>query len=390
MGSVTANGTPPSPVAGRKVVFYKDSPATAIEATIDSNNKFVLNIYDNLMIPIDPASTYYVAIEKDANNWVADPAPVTLKQEGWSNINLTLYEQNVTPVNFIPLYISREADTFDSAIILTWETNTTADPDFYMLTGDGSGVYTDSASGWTKINGTNGFTINNQNKSASYSNQVGTGYAEVYFKALYPDTEEEKNFLLPNDSAVGKINIEIPKYPARLELASLPLIPANYDIDSVIGKQFGIGVAEVWGFYNTPAKWGSQFYNGTSWTGSLPNDEMPPDRGYWIKSKTEAKTITIVGSVPTEDRTIAFAADESLFLYGNSYPKTTAWNTTNLSTVLSEKDKVWQWNGNAWQSTIYLGNNTWGGADISGLLFKHGFWINKQPKTDTWIYPKPY
>lgn len=497
VGSVTANGTPPSPVAGRKVVFYKDSPATAIEATIDSNNKFVLNIYDNLMIPIDPASTYYVAIEKDNNNWGADPIPVTLKAEGWNNVNIILYDQTIvadttppivkvespnggeewqaysnyniiftcedesdikensanlyysldngnmwteiatgqttnTPyswkvpnipttqakirvevqdnspnknigtdesdavftinsANYIPLYISRGADTFNASILLTWETETTTDPVFYILTGEGSGVYTDLASSWIKLNGTNGFTIDYQNKTAIYTNQVGTGYSEAYFKALYPGAESEKDTLLPTATAVGKVNIDIPKDPSQLELAALPLIPANYNIDSVIGKQFGTGQAEVWGFYNAPLnKWGSEYYNGSTWSGSLPDHEMPPDRGYWIKSKTEAKTITIVGYVPVQDRTMTFSSDESLFLYGNSYPKTTAWETSGLSDVLIEKDKIWQWNGDSWESKIYLGNNQWGGADTSGLLFKHGFWINKQPKADTWIYKKPY
>jgi hypothetical protein len=87
VGRVSAGGAPGG-LTGRKVVFYQSYPTTvAVTLTTD---RYALNIYDNSQVQINPSNTYYVAVEKGADGWGADPVTVNLRPEGWNEVNLTL------------------------------------------------------------------------------------------------------------------------------------------------------------------------------------------------------------------------------------------------------------------------------------------------------------
>jgi parallel beta-helix repeat protein len=285
----------------------------------------------------------------------------------------------------IKLSITREADTVGRDVIVSWATSDV--PDVYMLTGDGSGMYTNDPSTWTQVTNPVASGFNLFGNTLHHQQQVGMGIGEAYYKAIKAGLA--KADFLPSAEAVGKVNILVQTYPPTMELIALPVVPDNSDINAVIGAQFGTGLAEVWSRFNAPINgWGSQKYNGSYWYGSLPAGQTTKDRGYWIKSLTADKMLTFVGRIAKADESYSFN-NETLFFYGNSYPRAVPWAASGLSTVFGPGDQIWQWD-NGWQSKRYQNSNSWGGSTLPGLLFRHGFWVSKHSASGTWNFPKPY
>lgn len=315
------------------------------------------------------------------------------------NGNTSQFGPNIrTESMFIRLDITREADTQGSDILVSWTEDVT--PDVYALTGDGSGVYTDEIPGWLQVTNTvpvPGFGT--EGKTLRHSGQVGGGTSEAYYKGLKAGANIN---LLSSAEAVGKVNIFVATYPPTMELVSLPLIPDYSDIDSVIGRQFGAGRAEVWSYYNAPVNgFRNHTYDGSSWTGSLPGEEISAKRGFWVKSLTADTALTFVGRVPVEAQNFSFN-NEGVFLVGNPYPRTAFWTASGLYGILSSGDQIWQWD-NGWKTENYDGSNNWSGTPLvlaqdgqpevpmPGLLFRRGFWIRKHAaEVPAWDLTKPY
>ncbi|MDD5382199.1 MAG: DUF1565 domain-containing protein [Candidatus Margulisbacteria bacterium] len=326
------------------------------------------------LVPNRPSTSAKVRIEA-----IKDATTVTDESDGTFTIT-------PPPAGAFLLYISREADTTGSAVRVYWTENVT--PDVYVIFGDGSGSYTNEVTGWQSVESSviaGGFETHYPNKYVLHLSQVKTGSPEAYYKALLPGSAKS---LLTTAEAVGKVNYSIGAYPPELELIALPLAPDDLSINSVIGAQFGAGTAQVWCYYEGGGGWGSQGYNGSSWSGSLSDDQMVKNRGYWIKSLTTTEEITFVGRVLASSESVGFNTDE-LFFFGNSFAGTAAWTASGLNGIFSTGDQVWQWDS-GWCSKNYEGGNSWSGTALPGLTFKHGFWIKKHSAADTWIYPPPY
>ena len=122
VGTTTKEVTVPSSVSlvGRKIVFYKTYP-DSVSITLESTdpNKFVLNVYDNMNVPISTKETYYVAIEKGSDGYGSDPVAVALRPEGWNEVALTLKKDTGSSPKTLSLSIKRENDTPDSDITVS-------------------------------------------------------------------------------------------------------------------------------------------------------------------------------------------------------------------------------------------------------------------------------
>src|SRR3989339_1303274 len=215
---------------GRKVLFYSledNGPyPDNLETTVESGGtkKFLLNAYDNINVPISEGKTYYVAIERGSDGYGADPVAMSLSSEGYSFVTLTL-EKDKGPVPYIvPLYITRNGDTVNSDIKLSWTVDTT-NPTLYVLYGDGSGTYTNDITKWATVE-YDGISFVKGEKYILHKNQVRTGSPEAYYKALYPGIDKS---YLTTEKAVGKINltIEASTTKNKLNLISLPLVPQD-------------------------------------------------------------------------------------------------------------------------------------------------------------------
>ena len=284
----------------------------------------------------------------------------------------------------VPLMISRESDTPGSAVVLSWTAESI--PDIYALYGDGTGVYTNEAGFWTRVTNppADGYTVYSDH--LLHLGQVGGGSPEVYYKALTAGSPID---LLPTADAVGKVEAVFNRYPPEISLFSLPLVQIDPSIDRAIGSQFGPGSAEIWSYYNAPTSgWRSQYYDGSSWTGSIPGAQVESARGYWIKSLTASREITFVGRVASTDANVTLDT-ETLFMLGNPYPRTMGWQASGLADIFTTNDQVWQWEG-GWQSENYDGTGSWSGTSLPGLLFKHGFWMKKHAGEATWTLYRPY
>jgi hypothetical protein len=165
-------------------------------------------------------------------------------------------------------------------------------------------------------------------------------------------------------------------------LFSLPVIPENTSISSVLGDQLAGLTAYV--YYFSPVNgWSIAYYDGT-WKGSLASIEA--DKGYWIKV-TGAVTLEVTGNLSGTDRTIALKG-QNANLVGTAYNTIRTMTQTSLEVYVTSADKVWGYINNTWKPAIYSGGS-WSGA-LTTFEPGRGYWVIKNSTGDAnWVYPKP-
>ncbi len=169
---------------------------------------------------------------------------------------------------------------------------------------------------------------------------------------------------------------------AGFNLFSLPVIPEDTSISSVIGDQLAGLTAYIYS-YSPSSGWRIAYYDGT-WKGSLTSIEA--DKGYWIKVNS-AVTVEVTGNLSGTDRTIALKGQKAN-LVGTAYNTTRTMAQTNLSSYLTSSDKVWGYINNTWKPAIYSGGS-WSGA-LTTFEPGRGYWVIKNSAGDVdWVYPKP-
>ena len=409
VGTTTKEVTVPSSVSlvGRKIVFYKTYP-DSVSITLESTdpNKFVLNVYDNMNVPISTKETYYVAIEKGSDGYGSDPVAVALRPEGWNEVALTLKKDTGSSPKTLSLSIKRENDTPDSDITVSWLEDLSTSPDIYALFGDGSGSFSTDKSKWTRVNEDPNFQIDFSNKKFKHLKQVRAGYFEVYYKGLYSGTDTS---YLASADAVGKVNLTIEASPSnvKLNLISLPLIPEDSSISSVFGSQFegaeGTGFQDGdYAYYLEPGEATPQsFYSSSGWSGTLTN--INPDRGYVaiVQKNHPQRIITLVGNVATASRegiAIKRTNSNGLNLLGSAYPNSvslspdkTGLSSTNPQggTGFQNADYLYTFGSDSTPQSYYNGT-TWSGT-LSKLSLTKGYvYIKQNDGTVYWTYSKPY
>jgi parallel beta-helix repeat protein len=173
---------------------------------------------------------------------------------------------------------------------------------------------------------------------------------------------------------------------AGFNLFSIPVIPTDTSISSVIGNQLAGQTAYIYSF--SPASgWSIGYYDDTAgaWKGTVTT--IDPDKAYWIKI-TGAVTLEVAGNLSTTDRTIALKGGSANFV-GTAYNVTRTMAQTNLSSYITSADRIWGFN-NSWNPAIYSGGVWSGGLNTTGFEPGRGYWVIKNSAGDaSWDYPKP-
>ena len=349
--------------------------------------EYVINLMsDPRNTPVEN-TTYEVATIRGADGYGAGPVTVTIDGTGVKMIpdmRLVLGGGVVPgeppPAGTVRLTISRVADTVGSDVRVSWPG---PEPNIYVLTGGGTGVYTNEVSAWNWID-----PLNLTDEYDFYSGymihlgQVGAGVREVYYKALIAGLDPR--LYLASAEAVGKFDIPLLGTPG-VNQVNITLSPADTNPNAVIGTQLNAG-STIWSW--TGAGYNSGYFSGIWSTGVA---SVVPNEGYWIITPT-GRRLTIVGSVLNADQNIALG-DKNVYMFGNSYAAPNPLTASQLSTVFNTGDSVWRWTNTAsggYDSVYYMGANTWSAA-FDKLAPARGFWILRASRTPiTWVHPKPY
>jgi hypothetical protein len=170
---------------------------------------------------------------------------------------------------------------------------------------------------------------------------------------------------------------------AGFNLFSLPVIPADTSISSVIGNKLEGKSARIYA-YSPVTGWTIAFDQDGTWGGSLTTIE--PDKGYWIKVSSAA-TFEIEGSDSATSRTITLEGQKPN-LIGTAYNTARTMAQTDLAAYLTSDDKIWGFSSTGWKPA-YITGGSWGGA-LSSFEAGRGYWIIKNSAGEVdWVYPKP-
>src|SRR3989339_807991 len=426
--SIIVDTTPPTIVIYNPILNEEITGGTNYQIKWQANDEIfnipgtlAINVYYSLNNGIDWISLLRSNTNNSTFNWnpVPNQATTTAKIrveaiDGVQNIataesgNFTIKkDEGYVPTGPLTLSIQRENDSIGSAIKVLWqETGEEIIPDFYILTGTGSGSYVEDPNNWTQISSYGGdFKIDYTNNYLTHQNQVRAGEVEVYYKALYTGTPLAD---LASAVAVGKVNIslEASSSYAKLALISLPLIPNDTSIANVLGNQFEGAegndfTSADYIYYLEPGENSPQsFYNGIAWQGKLT--DIYPDKGYVFITQGghPARTITVVGAVAQESRVISIKRKSytGLNLLGTAYPVSVFLqpDNTGLSgtspkegTGFDNADYIYTFETNSAPQAFYNGSN-WSGK-LNKLKIGKGYVYIKQVDGEVnWTYPKQY
>lgn len=223
-------------------------------------------------------------------------------------------------------------------------------------------------------------------------------------------------------NTVGAFDLEL---NTGLNLVSLPLIPADSTIHTVIGDQLtgGENAAEadqlrMWNGQEYEIIW---YYDGpvveyegkwiNSETGLESNRKLDPSAGFWIEVQEDHvdQSVTLTGRVPTApEREIAL--QQGFNFVGSCYPVVVPLNETELyedgvmqgGVGSGEADIIRAWTGTGYdQAWVVDGTDsdldgTWmdeTGKEETTIQMRPGkgyiIWIKGDTPEDVWTYPNP-
>lgn len=285
------------------------------------------------------------------------------------------------PAGTVPLTITRAGDSYGS-IVISWPAG--ANPDLYVLTGDGTGKYASGGTPapWVLVcsNGQQqsplpqgfGYSVDKTNTNQiTVPYQVGsvtpaggiTNFPELYFKGLQNSIDPKQNSSdtnYPNQTylqtapAVGKVNVNLAKAGnSAWNFISTPLYGPN--LDSVLGVNFTKG-DQVWIWDDANQSFVKPLtFDGTTWSTA---NFVRGNGVLFNLISASPKTISLVGSIDLTafTRTVAVKAGSASYgwnLIGDPFPIASAME--GLTSSVSKKgDALWSWNNVAQKFTAPL------------------------------------
>ena len=237
--------------------------------------------------------------------------------------------------DYVDVNVSITGDTIDS-VWLDWDgTN-------YTMSAAALNAYT-----YTVTNLTNGTTYTYK----VYANDTSDNLGVSETRSVTINITEGASF----DLELG----------AGWNLISIPLAIDNTSINAVFpnandGDELYTYVNNTW----KPAT----FYAGYGWDGDF--ETVEPDKGYWY-SATTAYTATIKGT-EAGTRTVSIAEGWNLI----GYTRLSAANLDDLLTNVTDKDELYDYDGNDWQIATYYSDLPGWYGDMSTMEPGKGYWYN--------------
>jgi hypothetical protein len=290
------------------------------------------------------------------------------------------------------LFITREGDAPGSNIRLTWAT--VGAVDIWTKTG----TFETNTASWVKefsnVSGT--FQVDS-------SNTVGSGINKWY--KIVPAGTSLTTAML-SDEVLGKWDYSL---GVGNTLISLPFIPFDTDLDSVIGKQltaapflFSIN-ADIIQTQIGGTQVSAYLSSGTNLWTSTSLVSMEPDIGYiiQIKNGNPSRVITVVGKTTSVARAIQLSGGTGVTNYvGTCYPVKVALNSSGLAPLLSggiavydpNADKVQENYGGITKIAFKSSNDgLLHSTSLNNFVPGRGYIVTKRVSGNvTWDYPKTY
>ncbi|MCU0641209.1 MAG: hypothetical protein MUC35_03875 [Candidatus Margulisbacteria bacterium] len=292
------------------------------------------------------------------------------------------------PPGTVPLTITRSGND----IVLTWDKNSAPSVDIYTLTGDGSGVYSDS--GFTVKMGTH------TSGTLTDTAQVGAGNPEKYYKGVMTGYD---SFLLGPEygnktclqaaQAVGKVNYV---FAGGNNFFNYPFAKTD-TINTIFGNkaigQPGTAVniasgSRVLAHNYSAGNFEVSELSGTAGTSQWSALTLAPSKGnIFFNASTNNINVTLVGQV-VPDLSVASSALGGNNLTGLVYPKG---EKITLFSNSKSGDRLLVQNATGSFDTIdCTGANSWANGAYA-LKPTLGYWYYRDPKNGnmTWQQSRP-
>jgi hypothetical protein len=354
-GVIDDGGCPtPNPLVGKKVVFYQSFPTYVADEVINpANGEYAVNIFDNIQLEIDPTTTYYVAVEKAADGWGADPVEVRITSEGWNKVDLTLAlgagpggtTEGPDDGDINETTIER---TSGGNVELTWNFNSAGvtQVDVWRHDAGAQGEFVADPNLYSIV-----LTGNSGTSWVDGGVNVGDGL-NYYYRVVPAGTVQANIFNGTfNKRTMGKVDVRLrDEYTA----ISYPFNAAYIDVLTLMGEQLDEGDQIHW--WDQP---GQQYSLITKLVGGWPNTHsFQFAEGFFVYlvpgSIARDMNLTLVGLVGNFASSISIPMDTEYKLMGYPYPVARDAKQIGLRELESDQIHVWLWNGQQFTMTTYV------------------------------------
>lgn len=424
-GTVTSKETG-QVMPNRTVVFFKDEVGyfedKLVSTETDAQGKYEINACELLYYHNEPiilgTEQYMIGVPSTPTNDYGTVETITLlNSQGYTEKDLVLIEGGWTLTKEgVPLYITRDFSNFN--INITWEAGKYPNATIYVLTGDGTGQYTESTTSWVAYNDpsiASEFNAGNIGTGVLvHKGQVGGGYKEAYYKAILSANKDD----LLNAHAVGKLLISL-QGSSTTKGKNLVSVPFDPQPGKTVAQAFGQGSGSGWAdgdLIQTKIS-GSPAYLTAVYTSNQWRDAATPSQapafdidfrfGNWVITSAN-KTLTVVGDVVATDQDVAVYSGAGLptggkSLLGMIYPVKMGLAATTLIADGAKEGDLIQYkktplapqyisavvSGGAWKNAADVNQAL--DADIATLKLPYSYTYVRYGSTGfTWHRVKPY
>lgn len=228
-----------TPFAGKKVVFYQSYPTYVEDSNIiPGTGEYTINIFDNIEVDIDPNVTYYIAVEKAADGWGADPVEVHITSEGWNKVDLTL-ALGAGPGGDVEgpddgLIRNTIIERFGDHVKISWIYNGATNAKIWRMSAGPDGEFSNVASSYDVIDPIQPPLTGTEWEDTSALIGDGNNY---YYRVVPGGTNQSEIHLGTNNKkSVGKIDITL-NGEGKYSFCSYPFNAAYIDLPTLIGDQ---------------------------------------------------------------------------------------------------------------------------------------------------------
>ena len=355
----------PVTLDGRTVIFYKTIADINVQDISGATGRsglaanYLINIYGNRIIEIDPDNTYYVAVARDpSDNYGANPVEVEITGTGFEirDLVLELGAGPIVDLGYIrKSWIERDGDNVGANVILHWDYDP-ARPDPGTVDIWQNTVLDPDPMTWSPLKA----AIPSIQKDATDNSVVRDGTNKYY--RIVPGNTLQLNILDldMNSYTLAKVDTEVNHL---WNLVTVPLIPTaaptggeteviDTSLDAVIGGQmedndqvlkYDMSDLDDRGYITATktGSWGNRFY-------------IDLGLGYWFYRDAGRGTPTInisfVGRVP--NNTPSIRIEDKFNLIGYPYPVTVA-NLSGAGFVPEVGDQIMEYVAGTYDTATY-------------------------------------
>ena len=351
---------------GRTAILYVggSDPVTGTYkvTTTVSNGAFALNPMLNRDIPLSyDAGFYSTAIMRGGDGYGADPVAVTIDEQGYKNISLTLLYgagPGTAVISDTGWIRNTNIVKVGNDIRLTW--------DYDMTPGRGEtdvNIYYAYGAGQEYPNRPDAFMPNllgrvaARTKTRDHSGVAVLTDANNYYYRVVPASGAATEVLSPTGNSITVGMAKVPLLNDLYVFSGLPFQEDGISLDTMLGDQLGSGGEYTWW---DGLEWKFASYT-TSWSGSGSGKLLRIGEGFVMLAKGEGRKAVLTGRFGTIDPppSITLQADKYNLI---GYPYPTAKTLTAMGITPDAGAELYKWVQNTTTGAWYWGSMSYSGT----------------------------